>query len=264
MLPPRLLLGLLPLAAAFAPPSVDGMKVIWSETFKGDAGSPPRSDTWGITLAIDTNNEVQTYTDSSVNLQISGGETIQFVPRRSPSGHWTSGRIESKASWMPQPGKQMRIQAMFRMGVNANKQGIWPAFWMLGDAVRHGTQWPLCGELDIFEQVNGDMSAIGTVHCQQEEGGICNEPSGRSVSTSIPDNDWHTWSLQWDLTSGNWLTETITWMRDGAVFSTLTGADIGDEGIWATLAHAPYYVLLNVAVGTSDLGTLDIGVGQTC
>ncbi|KAJ0343423.1 hypothetical protein COL922a_000155 [Colletotrichum nupharicola] len=249
MLSSTLLLALVPFAKALAPPAVDGMNIIWSETFQGNAGAPPRSDTWGITLAIDTNNEVQTYTDSSWNLQISGGETIQFIPRKSSNGVWTSGRIETKASWTPQPGKLMRVQSMFRMGANANKQGIWPAFWMLGDAVRHGTQWPLCGELDIFEQVNGQLSATGTVHCQQESGGICNEPSGRGVATSIPDNDWHTWSLQWDRTSNNWLTEAITWMRDGVVFNTLTGADIGNESIWATLAHAPYYVLMNVAVG---------------
>ncbi|KAL0942129.1 endo-1,3(4)-beta-glucanase [Colletotrichum truncatum] len=245
----NLLLALMPFAMAVTPPVVDGMAIIWSETFQGNAGSPPRRDTWGIALAIDTNNEVQTYTDSSWNLQISGGETIQLIPRRSSNGVWTSARIETKAAWTPQPGKKLRIQASFRMGENTNKQGIWPAFWMMGDAVRNGVEWPLCGELDIFEQVNGQLSATGTVHCQQEIGGICNEPSGRGSSTSIPDNGWHTWSLQWDRTSGNWLTESITWMRDGTPFNQLTGADIGDEGIWATLAHMPYYVLLNVAVG---------------
>ncbi|OLN81169.1 Glucan endo-1,3-beta-glucosidase A1-like protein 5 [Colletotrichum chlorophyti] len=244
-----LLLALLPAARALAVPAVDGMNIIWSETFQGNAGSPPRRDTWDVALALNTNNDVQTYTDSSWNLQISGGETIQLVPRRSANGHWTSARIETKAAWTPQPGKQLRVQAMFRMGENANKQGIWPAFWMLGDAVRNGVQWPLCGELDIYEQVNGQLTATGTVHCQQEHGGICNEPGGRGVTTSIPDNSWHTWALQWDRTSGDWLTETITWTRDGVVFKHLVGSDIGDEYIWATLAHMPYYVLLNVAVG---------------
>ncbi|KAK2055108.1 family 16 glycosyl hydrolase [Colletotrichum caudatum] len=234
---------------ALVPPPADGMNIIWSETFQGNAGSPPRRDTWDVALAIDTNNEVQTYTESSWNLQISGGETIQLIPRRSANGVWTSARIETKAAWTPQPGGRMRVQSMFRMGESANKKGVWPAFWMLGDAVRHGVEWPLCGELDIFEQINGQPSATGTVHCQQEVGGICNEPAGRGVATSIPDNGWHTWALEWDRTSNNWATETITWMRDGVVFNQLKGSDIGDEGIWATLAHMPYYVLMNVAVG---------------
>ncbi|KAF4786050.1 glycosyl hydrolase family 16 [Colletotrichum scovillei] len=245
----QLLFSLTPFVGALVPPAQDGMRIIWSETFQGNAGAPPRSDTWNVALAIDTNNEVQTYTESSWNVQISGGETIQLIPRKSASGVWTSARIETKAAWTPQPGGKMRVQSMFRMGDNANKQGMWPAFWMLGDAVRNGVQWPLCGELDIFEQINGQATATGTVHCQQESGGICNEPSGRGVATSMPDNGWHTWALEWDRTSNNWVTETITWYRDGVVFNQLKGSDIGDEGIWATLCHMPYYVLMNVAVG---------------
>ncbi|TEA08737.1 Glucan endo-1,3-beta-glucosidase A1 [Colletotrichum sidae] len=191
-----LLAAILPLAYSIKPPAMDGMNIIWSETFKGNAGLLPESDTWGVALAIDTNNELQTYTDSSRYLQISGGETIQLIPRKSANGD------------------------------NTNEQGIWPAFWMMGDAVRNGVEWPLCGELDVFEQVNGQLTATGTVHCQQESGGICNEPSGHGISTSIPDNGWHTWSLERDRTSMDWLTEIITWLRDGITFNRITGSDI--------------------------------------
>jgi beta-glucanase (GH16 family) len=229
-------------------PSIGGMRLIWQETFPGPAGSSPNRNAWNIALAIDTNNEVQTYTDSSANLQISGGGTVQFVPRRSHSGLWTSGRIETKASFTPQPGRQLMVQVSLRMGGNSNKQGVWPAVWMMGDAVRHGTEWPRCGELDIMEQINGALIAYGTIHCQRPQGGACNEPTGRGATTSIPDNGWHTWSLKWDRTSNFWRTESITWMRDGLPFYVVTGNEIGDEGVWATLAHVPYYVILNVAI----------------
>jgi beta-glucanase (GH16 family) len=135
------------------------------------------------------------------------------------------------------------------MGPSANQKGMWPAFWMLGDSIRHGTQWPRCGELDIYEQVNGDGVAHGTVHCDHEGGGACNEPHGRGASTNIPDRDFHNWSIVIDRTSRNWRSETVEWARDGQVFHKLSGADIGDEGVWGTLAHSPYYILLNVAVG---------------
>jgi beta-glucanase (GH16 family) len=240
---------LLPLVRAGACPDVGGMRLLWQENFPGPAGASVNRDVWNIALAINTNNELQTYTDSNNNLQISGGGTVQFVPRKSPSGLWTSGRIETKQSFMPRPGGTMMVQANLRMGGNADKQGVWPAFWMMGDAIRHGTEWPRCGELDIMEQVNGAMTAYGTVHCQQPTGGVCNEPSGRARTTAIPDNDWHTWSLKWDRTSNFWKSETITWMRDGQVFHTLSGNDVGDEAVWSTLAHSPYYVILNIAVG---------------
>lgn len=247
--------GVLPLvpalAAAIAPPGIPGMKIVWSDDFGGSAGSTP-SGKWDIAMSIDTNSEAQTYTQASANVQLSGGGSVQFVPRKSTSGHWTSGRIEMKDAHTPAPGKQTVIQASIRLGDNAaaNKQGIWPAFWMLGDAVRHGTQWPQCGELDIMEQVNGAMTAYGTAHCGTDPGGPCQETNGLGATIDIPDNGWHTWSLKWDRGSSDWKQQSIEFSRDGQVFNTITGASFGDdEATFGTLAHSPMYILMNVAVG---------------
>lgn len=247
------LLSLLPaLATAIAPPPAGpGMKLVWSDDFEGPAGAPP-SNQWNVAEAIDTNNEIQTYSTSNNNLQISGGGTIQMVPRKTPSGKWTSGRIETKASWTPPPGGKMLVQAGILLGSNPGpqKKGIWPAFWMLGDAIRHGTEWPLCGELDIMESVSGDGKAYGTAHCgPTADGGPCHEPTGNGASTALPTDGFHQWGLQVDRTAGDWRAQTITWMLDGKPWRDLKGSDVGDEGIWATLAHSPLYVLLNVAVG---------------
>ncbi|KAI0018647.1 glycoside hydrolase family 16 protein [Xylariomycetidae sp. FL0641] len=246
------ILPLLPsLVAAVQPPNVDGMSIVWQDAFEGSAGSSPNTGKWNIMDAIDTNGEVQTYTTSSSNLQISGGGTIQFVPRRSGNGKWTSGRIESKASWTPSPGKVMSMRASILQGDNptANKQGMWPAFWLLGDAIRHGTAWPLCGEIDIMEQVNGIPTAYGTVHCDQEFGGACNQPTGIGGIVGLPTEGFHTWGLTIDLTNPNWALQTMTWSLDGNTFFTLAGGALGSEGMWATLAHSPMYMILNVAVG---------------
>jgi beta-glucanase (GH16 family) len=225
------------------------MKVTYNESFIGPAGSSVNRDEWYIVLAINTNNDVQTYTDSNANLQLSGGETLQIIPRKSPQGHWTSGRIESKELFTPPAGKKFMIQGMVRVGSNPSKQGIWPAFWLMGDSLHYGTGWPTCGELDIFEQINGAMTAYGTIHCGTYPGGVCNEPIGRVGSTSLPNHDWHTWSLLWDRTSNNWRTESMTWMRDGESYFRVTGSDIGEEAVWGSLAHSPMFVLINVAVG---------------
>lgn len=238
------------LATATQCPNVPGMKAVWQDEFVGCAGCPPNQDAWKVALNINTNNELQTYTQSNLNLQLSGGDTLQLVPWKGPQGEWTSGRIESKESWNPQPGKAMQVQAALRMGTNANKKGMWPAFWMLGDSMRQGTPWPRCGEIDIMEQVNGDPTGYGTVHCQETPGGACNEPTGRGNKVSMPqDSEFHTWAVRIDRTSNDWKTESIQWTLDGKGFHSLTGAEIGDQGVWATLAHSPMYVLLNVAVG---------------
>jgi hypothetical protein len=242
-------------------PDIAGMSRVWSDGFAGKAGSCVDTDNWGIAgSALSVNLELQTYTDDPTNLQLSGLGTVQLVPVMGSDGSWTSSRIESKGSWMAEPGAKLRIQASLRTGASpgSGKKGIWPAFWTLGDAVRHGTDWPLCGELDIMERVNGAMTAYATTHCQQPEGGICNEPMGKQQTVTIPDdNDFHTWSIEWDRTTNDWFTETITWRLDDNVFFTLAGADIKDESVWATLAHAPYYAILNVAVGGTWPGSTD-------
>ncbi|KAL6409043.1 endo- -beta-glucanase [Ilyonectria robusta] len=237
------------LAAAIQAPNINGFNIVWQDAFSGCQGCSVDLDTWNVALDVSVNNELQEYTESNSNIQLSGGDSLQLVPCKSDNGQWTSGRIESKKTWMAQPGRIMRVEAQLRTGDALSKQGMWPAFWMLGDAIRHGTEWPTCGELDIFERVNGDLTGYGTVHCGQLGGGVCDEPNGLGKAVAIPDNNLHFWAIVIDRTSGNWQTETITWLFDGAPFHSLVGSDLGDEGTWGTLAHSPMYILLNVAVG---------------
>ncbi|GAP85775.1 putative glycoside hydrolase family 16 protein [Rosellinia necatrix] len=245
-------LALLPsLAAAIRPPNVNGMTLTWFDAFEGPAGSAPDGEAWNIMDNINTNNEVQEYTRSNKNLQISGGGTVQFVPRKSGGGQWTSGRIESKASWTPRAGGVMMASASILVGSNpqANKQGVWPAFWLLGDAIRQGTPWPACGEIDVFEQVNGVATGHGTLHCGADQGGPCRETTGRSGTVPMPLDGFHTWSVRIDLTSADWRAQTISFQVDGATYYTVSGADLGDGPVWSTLAHSPMYMIFNVAVG---------------
>ncbi|KAM5353652.1 hypothetical protein ACJ41O_000302 [Fusarium nematophilum] len=244
-----LLATLIPLTSAVKCPSIADFKVVWQDDFTGCQGCSPKSSNWNVALNINSNNELQEYSESNRNIQLSGGHTLQLVPWRSKSGEWTSGRIESKKAWFAREGKAMRVEASLRTGDSMHKQGMWPAFWMLGDALRQGIDWPLCGELDIFERVNGDLTGYGTVHCGHEGGGPCNEPEGLGKDVVIPDNDFHTWSIVVDRRAKSWRDETITWLLDGAPFHSLAGAQLGDQGTWATLAHSPMYILLNVAVG---------------
>lgn len=243
-------------ALAWDAPTYDGLSRVWESTFVLAAGSPPSSANWNtIQGDLGVNNELQTYTSSSRNLQCSGGGTLQLVPWRdsSATNGWTSARIESKYTFTPQAGKRTRAEAAIRFGGNAvsTKQGIWPAFWMLGDAIRHGTVWPACGELDILETVNGVLTGHGTAHCDVAQGGVCNEGNGLGGTIAIPDQDWHTWRIEFDRTAGSWTGETITWFMDGKQFHQISGGELGNQGVWAALCHSPMYFLLNVAVGGS-------------
>ncbi|KAK3389279.1 glycoside hydrolase family 16 protein [Podospora didyma] len=246
--------ALLPsLVLAWNSPTYDGYRLIWTDTFAGAGGSLPNTNNWNIIDGnLGVNGELQTYKANPRQVQLSGGQTLQVVPWRDGSS-WTSGRIESKYTFTPQAGKRTMAEASLRFGANdpSTKQGMWPAFWLLGDSLRHGNSWPACGELDIMETVNGQLTGYGTAHCDVYPGGICNEPNGRGAGIGFPNQDFQTWRITWDRTASTWQGETITWFLNDRQYHQISGSSIGNQNVWNSLARNPMYFILNMAVGGS-------------
>lgn len=245
---------LLEAAVGWPPPLYVGFGLLWQDDFSGLGATLPDTSKWNIIDGyLNVNNELEVYTSSTRNVQKSGGSTLQLVPWRDTSvfSGWTSGRIESKYVFTPQAWRITRAEAIIRFGNHNiwNKQGIWPAFWMLGNVLRQGGSWPACGELDILETVNGQLTGHGTAHCDVFPGGICNEGNGIGATVPIPDQGWHYWRIEFDRTKGSWWDESITWFMDGNRFHQITGSRIGNEAVWRTLCGSPLYFILNVAVG---------------
>lgn len=111
-------------------------------------------------------------------------------PLRSPSGQWTSARIETRRSdFMAREGGKMRIQARIMMpDVHGDEAlGYWPAFWSLGNTYRDNYgNWPSTGEFDIMENVNGIAKVWGVLHCGVNPGGPCDETNGIANSRQCP------------------------------------------------------------------------------
>lgn len=240
-------------------PGYSGYQKVWEEAFWGNAGGMVNEGNWNIVTDIHVNNELQQYTRSTQNIQISGGGTVQLVPRYS-NGQWTSGRLESKYVFTPQDGRRTMAEARLRFGnaPQANKKGIWPAFWLLGDSIRHGVNWPACGEIDIMERINGDWLAYGTVHCDHMNGGACNEPIGVQSRTGLGNDDWHNWRVVWDRTSGDWRAQTLSWYLDGQQFHQISGASLNNQDAWRALGQSPVFFILNLAVGGNWVSLLCI------
>jgi len=55
---------------------------------------------------------------------------------READGSWTSARLNSHASFTAVAGKIMIVRAEIKLGQApaSRQQGIWPAFWTLGDS----------------------------------------------------------------------------------------------------------------------------------
>lgn len=235
--------------AATAAPGYGGFSLEWHTDFGGPRNSLPRDDQFNIiTGYLGYNAEAESYTRNTANLRMSGSGTLQIVPQWD-GGRWTSGRIESKYTFTPTPGRVTRVEASIRFGNRGGKQGIWPAFWMLGDSNRHGVSWPLSGEIDIVEVINGQSTGHGTLHCDTNPGGICDESNGLGAAVDFDNSGYNTWRFELDRRPDDWTRETLTWFVNGQLFHQISGERIGNEDIWNRVCHSPLFFVLNVAVG---------------
>ena len=238
---------------------------LFYDDFSGrPVGSLPSPSKWHLDLGTSYpggpenwgTGEVQTYTNSRRNIEITARNTLQITPQRAKNGSWTSARIETTAPWdfACQRGQRLRVEARLKLGDGpmSKQLGIWPAFWALGSDYRGDYwNWPAVGEIDILESVNGESKAWHVVHCGVAPGGPCKEFSGISNATDhVRRGVWHT--LSWEVDRRNaYLGESMSWFVDGRREWTLKESDVGDDDAWKALAGNKKMVLLNVAVGGS-------------
>jgi beta-glucanase (GH16 family) len=235
------LTSLISTTSATAAESISGFHITWQENFSGASLDTTK---WNRFTGIPSNGEQETYPANSDNCRFTGSSLL-IVPENN-GGKWTSCRIETIDAFTTTPGKQMIVQSRFKLGTsNSPLQGIWPAFWSIGEAVRHGTQWPACGEIDTFENINGQSLGYGTLHC----GTACHDSTGLAQGIAFDYGNFHTWAHAIDLRSSDWKQQTITWYMDGQAYHVVHGSDLGDEATWANVGQKAMYAQLNVAVG---------------
>lgn len=251
-------------ALALKPAAVDGMQIVWSDDFAGSGAF--NKDNWVYYTKPVMNNEKQKYPTSGDYCSLTGKGTLLIAPQKD-GDQWNSCRIESdpkQLDWVADEGGKIRFQSSFKVGnPNVDLQGIWPAFWALGNGFRATPEvaWPECGEIDTFETVNKDFIGHGTLHCKDS----ChdNPPNieGLGKTTPFKPGTFHTWAHEIDRTSPNWQNWTITFSMDGNEYHQRSGAELFEdnpgedpasiERDWKDLTSKPFFITLNVAVGGS-------------
>jgi beta-glucanase (GH16 family) len=233
-------------ASALACEQISGFTPVWQENFDGNSVD---TATWQYISGAGPNGEVEDYQDytatgSGPACQVSNG-FFQITPQNN-GGQWTSCRIETRNGWTAAPGKITIVQSRLKLGqAGVPLQGIWPAFWSLGMAMRNGVSWPTCGEIDTFENIDGGALGHGTLHCGTE----CNDDTGLTSAITFDYGSFHTWAHAIDLTESDWTAQSITWYMDGQEYQVLHGRDVGSEAAWAATAQADMFFVINVAIG---------------
>jgi beta-glucanase (GH16 family) len=181
------------------------------------------------------------YTKRPENAQIQGGNLVITARSEKFSGadgvekDFTSARLKTQTLFAQTYG---RFEARIKIPAG---QGIWPAFWMLGNDIE-SVHWPKCGEIDIMENIGKEPEAVhGSLH-----GPSSSEPTSDQTSTfKLPAgqnfaDDYHIFAVEWDAT-------TVKFFVDSMNYASFSKDKWPDGGTW--VFDHPFFIILNVAVG---------------
>jgi hypothetical protein len=227
------------------PPPPAGWSTVFSDNFAGSAGSPPSSANWfyDIGTGFGTGEKEQT-TSSTANSYLDGNGHL-VLKAINNGGTWTSARLEStRDDFQAPPGGKMEMTASIQQPNPAGGLGYWPAFWALGSPMRAGGGWPGSGEIDMMEDVNGLNQASQTLHDSANSPGHGLIPCPNTGSTC--QTGYHTYSVIIDRT--NTSAETLQFLMDGTVESTITEASVGTAAWQQAIDHG-FFIIWDLAIG---------------
>ena len=227
--------------------------LIWSDEFSGDAMDtskwsyhPRYSSTWNRFCAVDNERPVVNKFDQGMYKAYCVKTPDEFLPAEKKE--MISGAIYTHNKFYLNGGY---VEARCKTNPHS---GNFPAFWLMPSNQSNG--WPSCGEIDIWEQINTEKVAYGSLHCAwryPNNASVKNKYG--SISKSIPFSGgtkrgddaalWHTYAIDWDA-------EHITWYVDGVAYATAKNPHYS-EGKWTEEVTWPFnksfYIICNQSVG---------------
>ncbi|MGA2429766.1 MAG: glycoside hydrolase family 16 protein [Candidatus Acidiferrum sp.] len=264
---PRFLLSffvfpLIFLTAAQQPASTKNYTLVWHDEFDGPNGSLPDPAKWTYDLGGGGwgNQELESYTNRAENARIENGNLVITARKENYEGsdqvtrEYTSARLKTQGHFSQAYG---RFEARIKIPAG---QGMWPAFWMLGDNIT-SAGWPKCGEIDIMENIGREPGTIhGSLHGPLTTGSASDLTAGANLTSGKEfAADFHLYAVEWD-------PGTVRFYVDSTLYATFTPDSAGASSAGSDSAAAragswvfdhPFYLILNVAVGGGWPGVPD-------
>jgi len=224
--------------------------LVWADEF--NTGSMIDTGNWTYETGYVRNNEIQYYTVARAEncriedgfLIITGREDTPPYPTATGAAHITSASITTKGKHAWQHG-YFEIRAKVPTG-----QGPWAAFWAKGDNQNRGVPWPACGEIDIMEYAAQTPVMIQNLIY----GSTYNDYQQQTlkINRDFSDN-YHIYSLKWTA-------KQMTFAIDHIVTHTVNLDDLPFPEIF----KQPFFILLNLALGTADGSTIGGRLDKNC
>jgi beta-glucanase (GH16 family) len=257
------------------PSGAPGYTLVWSDEFNGKNGSLPDPAKWTYDIGGNGwgNQELEYYTNRGQNVQMQNGNLVITALPETYAGadgvirNYTSARLKTQGLFSQAYG---RFEARIKLPAG---QGIWPAFWLLGDDIAR-VGWPQCGEIDIMENIGKEPATNhGSLHGPSSTkptadltgtftlGAITNLPPTPSPipgaerlprpmeQRTIPLSDeFHLYAIDWQ-------PEQVRFYLDSELYASFTSAQWPAGGTW--VFDHPFFIILNVAVGGNWPGPPD-------
>lgn len=231
--------------------------LVWSDEFNAQAArSRPDPANWTYETGGGGwgNQELETYCAygsnaapcdaAEPNSWVGRDGYLHIVARRVGHGQYTSARLTSQGQRIFQYG---RIEARIKI---PRGQGMWPAFWMLGDDVKT-VHWPACGEFDIMENIGRTPETVyGSIHGTGFTGEIISNRYSLPNHAAFADH-FHIYGMLWSPGKVQFYVDSPT-----NVYATETPADLPPGAVWP-FDKGKFFFLLNLAVGGAWPGNPD-------
>ena len=219
----------------------DGYHLVWHDEFNEGTILDSAHWTHEVQNAGWVNNELQNY----VNHQTSTGNKVTEIEDGSlhihcfkEGGKIYSGRVYAHVGTGWQYG-------WFEARIKLPKgKGTWPAFWMMPVGNDWNTNpWPMCGEIDIMEEVGCVPNEVSSSIHTQDYNHTKNTQKTHAMTIANAEGEYHVYALEWT-------EDTITTYVDGKLQLFVEKSKLGTgHNQWPF--HYAFYPILNLAWGGS-------------
>jgi beta-glucanase (GH16 family) len=250
----------------------------WQDNFEN--GTLDQTNIWNLETDGNGggNSELQYYIPDNVTVESYQGLKCLVLTAKKEA-HLnkavTSGRLNSQGKVYFQYGK---IESRMKLPSTAN--GLWPAFWFLGNDYVYDinavtSNWPVCGEIDVMECGNSagianntqSTNMGGALHWGPTPGNANHSMDYTNVNApySIQDEEFHLYTLIWDADSIKMYLDQDRYpkvkpfykqrIQNGANTPNAGGGNFNN--IYDQF-HKPFHIVYNMAVGGTYVGIYDI------